>query len=90
MPRKIEFSKNFSRKAKKLLIRNLSLKNIYKEILSVLSENPFALSLETHKLKGNLEGKYACSLTDDLRIIFKLNSDTIHLIDIGTHDEVYY
>ncbi len=45
--------------------------------------------LHTHPLTGNLKGKYACSLTHDLRIVFKLASDTIHLIDIGSHDEVY-
>lgn len=89
MHRKIEFSKSFSRKAKKLLVRNQQLKDLYREALTVLSENPFEVSLDTHKLKGNLEGKYACSLTPDLRIIFKLTPDTVHLIDIGTHDEVY-
>ncbi len=89
MRRKIEFSKSFSRKAKKFLIRNPQFKNLYREILTVLSENPFIPSLETHKLKGALQDKYACSLTPDLRIIFKLSVNTIHLIDIGTHDEVY-
>ena len=50
MRRKIEFSKSFSRKAKKFLIRNPQFKNLYREILTVLSENPFMPSLETHKL----------------------------------------
>ncbi|MBA4417317.1 MAG: hypothetical protein C0392_05340 [Syntrophus sp. (in: bacteria)] len=89
MPRKIEFSQSFSRKAKKLLISNPLLKELFIEILNGLSENPFMPSLETHKLKGKLEDKYACSLTSNLRIIFKLSTNTIHLIDIGTHDEVY-
>lgn len=55
----------------------------------MLKNDPATPSLKTHKLKGNLAGLYACSLTQNLRIIFELTSDTIHLIDIGSHDEVY-
>jgi len=59
------------------------------KILKQLQTNPFEPSLETHKLKGELQNMYACSLTHNLRIIFKLSPNIIHLIDIGTHDEVY-
>ena len=51
--------------------------------------------LKTHKLHGELEGLFACSVEYDLRIVFDIveNSRTkekeILLIDIGTHEEVY-
>ncbi|MBF0554055.1 MAG: type II toxin-antitoxin system YafQ family toxin [Nitrospirae bacterium] len=52
-------------------------------------ENPLDPSPETHALKGNLKGSYACSITHALRIIFILTNDTIHLLNIDSHDEVY-
>jgi mRNA interferase YafQ len=58
-------------------------------ILEKLRKDPFDPSLKTHKLKGRMQGLYACSLTYDLRIVFELTTDTLHLIDIGSHDEIY-
>lgn len=86
---KLNLSNTFSKRAKKLLQKNSSLKERYADLLATLSDNIFDPALRTHKLKGELEGLYACSLTHDLRIIFELSNDTIHLIDIGSHDEVY-
>jgi addiction module RelE/StbE family toxin len=60
-----------------------------------LVEDPFTPSLDTHKLKGDLSGLWACSVAHDCRIVFEfisvkgLNEDGILLVDIGTHDEVY-
>lgn len=40
-------------------------------------------------LTGDMKGRYACSLIHELRVIFRLYDDIIHLLDIGSHDEVY-
>ncbi|MEO5358504.1 MAG: type II toxin-antitoxin system mRNA interferase toxin, RelE/StbE family [Nitrospirae bacterium YQR-1] len=58
-------------------------------VFDLLQENPFATSLKTHFLTGSLKGRYACSVTRDIRIIFELSEDTVHLLNIGSHDEVY-
>jgi addiction module RelE/StbE family toxin len=89
MRRKIKFAESFPKKAKKLLRKNLSLEDVFREVLYKLSADVLIPSLHTHALSGDLKGKYACSLTYDLRIIFKLSDDTVHLLDIGSHDEVY-
>ncbi|MEO5361506.1 MAG: hypothetical protein H7843_13840 [Nitrospirota bacterium] len=36
-----------------------------------------------------MKDRYSCSVTKDICILFKLSSDVIHLVNIGTHDEVY-
>ncbi|MBF0520854.1 MAG: type II toxin-antitoxin system YafQ family toxin [Nitrospirae bacterium] len=54
-----------------------------------ITSDPFDASLKTHALSANLNGKYACSVTHDIRIIFKLTQDTVHLLNIGSHDEIY-
>jgi addiction module RelE/StbE family toxin len=65
------------------------------ETLSLLEVDPFAPSLKTHKLQGDLKGLWSCSVEHDLRIIFRFHKlddeeeESIVLIDSGTHDEVY-
>jgi len=63
----------------------------YAEVLTKLKTNPFDPSLKTHKLKGELKEFYSCSLTHDYRIIcvFLIQDETIVLVDIGSHNEVY-
>ncbi len=86
---RLELEKPFRRKSKKLLKKNPSLINTYESLLSRLSTDPFDATLHTHALTGDLKGKYACSLTYELRVVFKLYDEIVHLLDIGSHDEVY-
>ena len=60
----------------------------------MLVADPVEPRLRTHKLKGQLEGTWACSIGYDMRLIFEFvkgagKEDEILLIEIGTHDEVY-
>ncbi len=61
--------------------------------LELLSENASHTKLKTHKLKGKLEGSWACSIGYDLRIVFRFgqysDKEAIFLETIGTHEEVY-
>jgi len=86
---KIEPDKVFLRRANKLLKRNPSLRQPYLKLYETMENNPFAPRLHTHSLTGDLKGRYACSLTYELRIVFRLYDDIVHLLDIGSHDEVY-
>lgn len=87
--RRIEFTPSFLRVSGKLLKKNPSLKEPFRELLTNLTVDPFTPSLNTHPLKGKLEGRYSCSLTYHLRVVFKLRNDSVVLIDIGSHDEIY-
>jgi len=57
--------------------------------------DPFDPGLRTHKLRGQLEGLWACWVEYDCRVVFAFETDPqgsedmIVLIDIGTHDQVY-
>ncbi|BAY63197.1 hypothetical protein NIES22_32830 [Calothrix brevissima NIES-22] len=65
------------------------------KVLRLLSEDPFDSSLRTHKLKGDLEGVWSCSVDYDNRILFEFvnNSESgeedILLLTLGSHDDVY-
>ncbi|MFH1085561.1 MAG: type II toxin-antitoxin system YafQ family toxin [Chloroflexota bacterium] len=63
--------------------------------LNQLAADPFDPQLKTHKLKGRLEGLWACWVEFDCRIIFCFEPDpeggeeSVVLVDLGSHDEVY-
>ncbi len=86
---RLELENSFRRRVKKLLKKTPSLSETYNNLLMKLSINPFDPSLHTHPLAGDLKGKYACSLTYEVRIVFMVYDDIVHLLDIGSHDEVY-
>ena len=86
---------SFRRAFKRCTRRNPRLKDRIFEVLELLVEDPFIPALRTHKLRGQLEGLWACWVEYDCRIVFTFESDPdsgeemIILIDIGSHDEVY-
>ncbi len=80
---------SFLRQTKKIFKKYPNLRKEFEVLVGKLADNPFDRSLKTHALSGMLKGRYSCSLTDDIRIIFKCDDNTIYLLDIGTHDEVY-
>ncbi|MGD9853412.1 MAG: type II toxin-antitoxin system YafQ family toxin [Planctomycetaceae bacterium] len=61
--------------------------------LLLLTDDAFDPRLKSHKLKGDLEGVWACSAGYDLRILFELvqhkSAEAILLLTVGAHDEVY-
>jgi mRNA interferase YafQ len=86
---------SFKRAFKRFVKKNPQFENKIFESLERLSDNPFAPALKSHKLTGQLEGLWACSVAYDCRIIFTfrrdeaLNDNIVILIDIGSHDDVY-
>lgn len=87
--------KSFKRAFKRLVKKNPKLEEKILAVLDLLADDPFTPSLKSHKLTGQLEGFWSCSVTYDCRIIFAFRKDTesgedlIVLVDIGSHDEVY-
>lgn len=92
---KLVADKSFKRAFKRLVKKNPQLQNKVLGILDILEKDPFTTFLKSHKLTGNLEGYWSCSISYDCRIIFTFSQDLeseetlIVLVDIGSHDEVY-
>ncbi|MGL5130950.1 MAG: type II toxin-antitoxin system RelE/ParE family toxin [Planktothrix sp.] len=86
---------SFKRAFKRLVKKNPQLQDKILGVLELLGNDPFHPSLKSHKLTGQLEGLWACSVTYDCRVIFafkkdvETGNDLIVLTDIGSHDEVY-
>jgi addiction module RelE/StbE family toxin len=86
-------TRRFERDTKNLTKRRPQVRDHLEFALGLLAEDAFHPSLKTHKLKGALEGSFACSMTHDLRILFEFiqheGALAILLLTVGTHDEVY-
>ena len=49
-------------------------------------ENPFDISLKTHKLKGGLKGFWSFSINQKFRIIFEfVNDNEVWFHSVGDH-----
>ncbi|MFA4835724.1 MAG: type II toxin-antitoxin system mRNA interferase toxin, RelE/StbE family [Dehalococcoidia bacterium] len=81
---------SFKRAYKKMARANPAMKSRIGEALQVFVADPFASSLQTHKLSGKMRGLWAFTVEYDCRIVFRfLKGGEVLLIDIGKHDEVY-
>ncbi len=93
MKRSLLRSSAFIRRAKKVLKKNPQRSLDLESALNLLATDCFHPHLKTHKLKGDLEGSWACSAGYDLRIVFKFveyeGAEAILFLTIGTHEEVY-
>lgn len=80
-------SLRFYRDLGKLEKKNERLKNAIGKTMSRLQHNPGHPSLRLHKLSG--QSVYSVSVTMSIRMIVVFRGDDIHLLHIGTHEEVY-
>ena len=81
----IVYSSKFARQYKKL---PLVVKELVEKLEPTFRKNPFDPTLETHKLKGRLEGFLSFSIGFKYRIIFELSTDKkiAYFHAVGGHD----
>jgi mRNA interferase YafQ len=93
--RRLVWDASFRRAFKRVTRRAPELAERVFDVVAVLAEDPFNPRLKTHRLRGQLDGLWACWVAYDCRIVFALEpdpatgEDVIVLADIGSHDEVY-
>ena len=93
--RTLIWSPNFTRTLRRKVRQNPLLHQLVGVTVRQLAHDPFHPSLHSHKLKGSLAGVWACTVDYDNRILFEFVEDpssdenAIHLLALGTHDEVY-
>jgi mRNA-degrading endonuclease YafQ of YafQ-DinJ toxin-antitoxin module len=82
----------FARTARKFLRLHPELAGLFKDILLLLESDPQSPRLHLHSLQGKHRGNQVIKLTYDYRIILilKIIEKEIVLLDVGSHDDVYY
>lgn len=86
---RLEYTKNFLKSYSKRIGRNKNLDKRFYERLQLFIQNPQNLILKDHKLTGAKKQFRAFSVTGDIRVIYYIEKETIYLIDIGSHNQVY-
>ena len=88
----------FRRAGSRLAKQDSELAKQIRDAVELLEADMFAPGLRSHKLRGDLAGCWACSVNYSVRIVFEVGTpeelngflaETIVLLTVGTHDEVY-
>ena len=92
MPFSLIWTDTFKRTARKFLKKHRDLADTFSLVLHKLENDPRDPELRLHALSGKHLGKHAVSLTYSYRIVLRLvlTDSEIYLLDVGTHDEVYW
>lgn len=82
---KIIYSSKFAKEYRKL---SDEIKSIAEKQENLFRNDPFNVSLKTHKLKGKLKDFYSFSIGYKYRIIFEFSKDkeVVYFYSVGNHD----
>ena len=81
----------FARTARRFLRRRQPLRPHVRQVLELVEQDPFDPRLKTHPLRGKLKGLHALRVTQAVRLVVHIDTEeqTVTLIDLGEHDQVY-
>lgn len=86
----LQYAKKFLKHFKERIIPYPNLRLHFDSRIDIFRNNPYYPLLRDHALKGSQKGLRAFSVTGDIRVIYRIvDSNTIQLLDIGTHNQVY-
>lgn len=86
---RIETTSRFDRRLIAFVKAHPDLRERTRTLIDRLAENPFDSRNKTHKLSGKLKEFLGADITWSYRIMFLLDDESITLINIGSHNEVY-
>ncbi len=86
----VRFHNSFKKAYKKRVIPGSKLDKKVEERLAIFRNNPSHPILREHSLKGKKIGLRAFSVTGDIRVVYlPIDKDSVLLLDIGKHNQVY-
>lgn len=83
---KLVASAHFRQNVEKCISKNPRYRKKIEKTLQVLIQDPGHPSLRIHKIKGNY---YSISIDMSIRIIYSREGDTVYLLKLGSHEDVY-
>lgn len=87
---KVRTTGKYKRSLEELLFENPDLQITIKQSIYRFQLNPLGTRLSNHPLTRRLEGKWAFSVTGDIRIVYEwIGKSTIRFLEIGPHIKVY-
>ena len=87
---KIVRTGKFERMVEELTKNHSELQFEVERLITLFRHNPDDTRLDNHPLTKSLEGKWAFSITNDIRIVYEWNGkNTVRFLAIGEHIQVY-
>ncbi len=87
---KLQFRERFDSEYRELIANQPDIKDTILERIKWFRINPKDSRLDNHPLTRTLDGKWAFSITEDIRIVYEwIGNTTIRLLRIGSHTRVY-
>jgi len=87
---KIKITGTFDKQLVNLYSSHENLQIILLERIKLFQHNPKDTRLRNHALTKRLKGKYAFSVTSDIRIIYIwLGEKTVRFLAVGSHKQIY-
>lgn len=87
---KIKFAGDYVPMLRMLLDESPEIAEIVNEKIKLFRKNPNDRRLSNHPLKKALIGKWAFSITGDIRVIYKITGkNNVSFLAIGGHHKVY-
>ncbi len=87
---RIKKTGEFDRLYETLIQNDPSCAPLAEEAIGWFQDNPEDTRIRNHSLHRGMEGKWAFSVTDDIRVVYEwIGKHTIRLLAIGGHPKVY-
>lgn len=87
---KVKRSGRYERDLHDLLIEHEELENIVEQRIILFRHNPSDTRLDNHSLRKSMKGRWAFSITNDVRIVYEwIGKSTVRFLAIGPHIKVY-
>lgn len=87
---KMKFSGDFNSNYRKLIEDDPLLQDIIADTIKIFEKNTSDTRLHNHQLRKRMKGKWAFSVTEDIRIVYEwTGKETVRFLAIGTHEDVY-
>lgn len=87
---KIKQSGKYDSMLETLYEKNSALRKTVIEKTKLFRRNPHDTRLENHALRKTMKGKWAFSITPDIRIVYRwIGKNTVRFLAIGPHKQIY-
>lgn len=86
---KVEYHRQFLKHFRKRILPHPELRKRFEQRLRLRLEDPQSVVIKDHRFLGSKSEYRALSLTGDVRVVYKIEGNTLQLYDVGSHSQVY-
>jgi mRNA interferase YafQ len=86
---KLDRANSFKRSFKKMKLTDDEEANYIDIVYKLLNGIELDRNYNDHYLKGNWKDFRECHIKPDLLLVYRINGDTLELVEIGSHSELF-